>query len=542
MLHVTDNRQQTTDKKLSIALLLVTCYLLLVTPVLAQEPPLAEVSSDKVVVQYKEAGGLGVKISQMIAQGAELEETLLLPNTFSFTVAEGEAMAVAESLNDDPEVEFAIPDFKSYALETPNDPHFSKQWGLAKISAPQAWDLSHGSSAVQVAVVDTGVDDSHEDLTGKVDQKVKFCSGFTCQTVNDLAGHGTHVAGIVAALTNNNKGVAGVGYETHLLAIKVLDDNGEADTLSWITNGLNWVLDNTNAKVISMSLGGWGPYNPDQGIDPCDGYKAVLEKAQNRGVLVIAAAGNESSGSISDDICVDQHGNRFRCRAAPASCDGVLAVAATTPADDKASFSNYGDLVAVAAPGVNIFSTMPPGAYVSESCNDGDGDGYDSCNGTSMACPFVSGLAGLLFGTNPSLTATDVRSLIEEKADKIAGTGTYWTHGRINAYQSVLAAQSGVTGTPTPTPTVTVTPTPTGGVTGTPTPTVTPGGPTATPTPTGQVTPTATPTPRPCPLNGDYNQDEKVDDLDFEAWKTDFLAGHASLSCFEYWRRNAPLE
>ena len=516
----------------------------LISPVSAQEPPLAKVSSNRIVVRFKKAEAMGYKMSKMMNQGVEVKSKLLLENTFTFETPEGEAVNVAEQLGADPEIEFATPNFEVHALETPNDPSFSLQWGLPKISAPEAWDLTHGLNTVKVAVLDTGIDSDHEDLAAKIDQRVKLCSGGACSSDEDFFGHGTHVAGIVAAITNNQIGVAGTGYDIHLLSVKVLNDQGSAPGDStWVQDGIQWVLDNTDAKVISLSLGGWGYYNPGS-INPCDLYQPILDQAHTQGVLVVVAAGNEGSGSIADDICQDQYGNTFRCRFAPGSCNHVLTVASTTSSDEKSSFSNYGDLVDVAAPGSNIYSTFPNHSHAFQGA--GKSLNYDYLGGTSMATPFVSGLAGLLFSVDSSLTAVDVRNLIEQKADNIGHNGEYWTHGRINAYQSVLAATADVTATPTPTPT--------GGVTATPPPTVTPGGATPTPTPTGGVTGTPTPSPTPggvtatptptsvpfnCSLDGDFDGSGTVDEVDFTLWTTAFSEGRAVLSCFEYWRRNA---
>lgn len=458
-----------------IAILLCGYMAVLFTsPVAAQE-----VSPNRIIVRFKSSDGLGHKISRMLEGGAQFKEKLLLNDTFVFEVLKEKQEEVISDLIKGPDVIYAEPDIIYHAHETPNDEYYDKQWALPKIKADQAWDLTHGSSAVKVAVLDTGIDKDHPDLSLKVDQWVNFTAS---QTEDDWAGHGTHTGGIVAAVTNNEIGVAGTGYDVHLLSVKVLNDDGEG-AASWIANGIKWAADN-GAKVISMSLGG----------DSSSAMRQAIDEAWGKGVVIVASAGNESSPYYSY----------------PAAYENVIAVAATGPNDEIASYSNYGSWVEVAAPGGNgscggsdgwqrcIVSTYPGGQYA-------------GMKGTSMACPFVSGLAGLLFGVNSSLTASQVRNLIEEKADKISGTGSYWTHGRINAYQSVLAAMGNVTPTPTP-------------QSG------------ATPTPTGAVTPT--PVPFNCVLSGDFDGSGTVDNADFELWKTAFSAGNASLSCFEYWRRN----
>ena len=466
------------------------------------------------------------KLDEIVRAGDALNVQETLPSLFEdYVLIRSTDQSIARLLggyrNLD-EVEFVEPNYIVHAHETPNDEHYAKQWGLAKIAVDQAWNLTHGSSSVKVAVLDTGIDQDHPDLSSKVEQWVNFSSS---SSADDYFGHGTHTAGIVSAVTNNQIGVAGTGYDIKLLSVKVLGDDGSG---SWwgVSEGIRWAVDN-GAKVISMSLG-------DEASS--DSLEQAVNYAWSQGVVVVASAGNCGAGCDTDG---DGDIDLINPIEYPAYYENVIAVAATGPNDEKASYSEYGNWVDVAAPGGNGSCEGPnwQNCIVSTYL----GGQYAVMKGTSMSCPFVSGLAGLLFSANPSLTAAQVRNLIESKADKISGTGSYWTHGRINAYESVLAAMGNVTVTPTPTgevtPTPTVTPTP-GGPTTTPTPTVTPGGPTVTPTPINQATPSPTPTPRPCPLDGDYNQDGTVNNLDFEGWKQDFIDGNASLSCFEYWRRN----
>lgn len=366
---------------------------------------------------------------------------------------------IIERLKLDPRVLYAEPNYKATAFEMTNDPALlsNLQWGLTKIKAAgtfdSAWNISHGNSSVKVAVLDTGIDLNHEDLKGKVTAS-KNCTD--SNTENDLYGHGTHVSGIISANTNNNLGVAGVGYNISLINAKGLGDDGSG-YYSWLASCLVWAADN-GAKVINMSLGG--------SADAQILFDAV-NYAWNKGVVLVAAAGNSGSNSPSY----------------PAFYPHVLSVAATDSKDAMASFSNYGSWVKVAAPGVNIYSTLPsnPNAFKQTTY------GYGS--GTSMATPFVSGLAGLLFSVgNPDNNT--VVNLIENNADKIPGTGSNWVYGRINAYQSLLATGGIGNILPTATPTNTPTPIPTS--TPTPIPTSTPS---PTPTPTQKPSPTPTPTP-----------------------------------------------
>lgn len=501
MLYAT--RRQVIYHFVSLFLCFFVALLLLATPSFAQREGIdREPRVRGIIVRFKKPEAMGVKISGMLSKGLELENKLLLENTFTFDVSEEKMDGVIEDLESDPDIQYAEPNYILHAFETPNDPDYDQQWGLPKIEADKAWDLSHGSSSVKVAILDTGIDKDHpdlsSDLSSKVDDWVNFSSSYS---EDDLFGHGTHVAGIAAAITNNSTGVAGTGYDTHLLSVKVLGDDGSGAT-SWISNGIAWAADN-GAQVINMSL---GDYDYSQTLkDACD-------YAWGKGVVVVSSAGNCGQGG--------QRCPSINPISYPASYESVIAVASTTSTDAKSSFSEYGDWVEVAAPGSSIYSTYP--------------SGYTLMSGTSMASPFVAGLAGLLFGANPSLTASQVRNFIEQNADEISGTGTYWTYGRVNAYKSVLAATEGVTLTPTPTSGAT--PTPTSVATPTPTP---PSGATLTPTPVGGLTPTPTSVPAACPLDGDYNSDGMVDDVDYYAWQEDFLEGLSNLACFEYWRRNS---
>jgi thermitase len=286
-------------------------------------------------------------------------------------------------------VEFAEPDATAEVTDVPNDPSYSLQWGLSKIDAPDAWTADHGSSNVVVAVLDTGISLSHPDLASKIVGTVNFSSSSTADDVN---GHGSHVAGIIAAATNNGVGVAGLGWNTDLLDVKVLDDGGSG-LYSNIINGITWAADH-GADVINLSLGGT--------LDS-PSLESAVNYAWSKGAVVVAAAGNSASSAPFY----------------PAYYSNVIAVAATTDLDKLASFSDYGDWVDVSAPGISIYSTVP--------------GGYAYMSGTSMAAPYVSGLAALLFAEG--LTNDQVRSRIQSTADNIgvAGIGS----GRIDAYRAV---------------------------------------------------------------------------------------------------------
>ena len=271
----------------------------------------------------------------------------------------------------------------------------------ADIDASSAWDVTLGGG-VKVAVLDTGVDQDHEDLPINFSLQKNFT---TSPSVDDFYGHGTHVAGIIAAVGDNGKGVSGGCPSCVILNGKVLRDDG-AGYYSWIANGITWAADN-QAKVINLSLGGPASSRTLQN---------AVNYAWKKGAVVVAAAGNSGNQS----------------KTYPAAYANAIAVAATDNRDQKASFSEYGKWVDIAAPGVNVFSTFPNHPYkINKSPN------YDYGSGTSMATPMTSAAAALIWTTGYGTSASSVRSRLESTTDKIPGTGIYWSAGRVNAEAAV---------------------------------------------------------------------------------------------------------
>jgi len=306
---------------------------------------------------------------------------------------------------------------------TPSDTFYDYEWGLqndsftiqpdssfdhdADIDAPYAWQVTRGSSATRVAILDSGIDQNHEDLMAKIVANKNFT---TSRTVDDKYGHGTHVAGTAAAVSDNSKGVAGVALNASLMNVKVLGDNGSG-SCSGVANGMVWAADN-GAHVINMSLGGGG----------CSAEENAANYAWGKGVLLAAAAGNSGAESVS----------------CPACYANVIAVAATDNDDLKADFSNYGPGVDIAAPGKHIFSTFP-----NHRNRIGKRD-YDYGSGTSMASPHVAGAAALIWsiisdGNANGRVNDEVRARLETYADDIPGTGTLWSAGRLNACRAATA-------------------------------------------------------------------------------------------------------
>lgn len=293
----------------------------------------------------------------------------------------------------DPSIEYVEYNYKTNIESVPNDPSYSEQWGIPKIKADQAWDNMSGGSPVTIAIIDTGVKSDHPDLTANVVAGYNTISDST--NTEDDHGHGTHAAGIAAGKTGNGVGISGVSGNSQIMPIKAMGATGSGFT-SDISEGVVWAVDH-GAKVINMSLG-------------TTSYSQVLQDAinyaYNQGAIVIAAAGNSNVST-----------NHY-----PAAMDHVVGVSATTTTDTKASFSNYGSYVDIAAPGTDILSTTFDGSY-----------GYKQ--GTSMASPFVAGVAALVWSQRPTLTPGQLEQVLEASAKDIgtAGKDIYFGYGLVDA-------------------------------------------------------------------------------------------------------------
>lgn len=328
--------------------------------------------------------------------------------------------ALLARLRADSSIAYAEPNGVARTQAIPDDPGYPNQWGLATIKAPQGWDLQQGDPAVIIAVIDTGIDLHHPDLSSKQVPGWNydaFSPGYNTTDTTDNNGHGTHVAGIVAAATDNTLGVAGACPRCLVMPVKVLGADG-GGTYDAVASGIIYAADH-GARVISMSLGGSAS---SQTLQDAVNY------AVSRGALLIAAAGNDGTNLPTY----------------PAALNHVMAIAATSSTDQRANFSNYNTYISVAAPGVDIYST----AWTSMA-----GSTYSYKSGTSMATPFVSGLAGLLFSQDASRTNATVRSMIERSADdiNISGWDQYTGYGRINVGRAVSGSilgkiTDGVTG------------------------------------------------------------------------------------------------
>lgn len=337
--------------------------------------------------------------------GGRKKKALRRLRVHRISVPAGALEAVEAALRESPKVKYVERNFEATLEFVPDDPGYGSQWHLPRVSAPAGWDLSTGDPAVVIAVIDSGIDPSQVDLAPNLVPGYNFVSNNT--DTRDVRDHGTAVAGTAAAMGNEGRGVAGLAWRSRVMPLLV---TGPTTTYySDVAEAITYAADR-GARVINLSLGGTS-------------YSSTLQSAVNyawnRGVVVVAAAGN--SGSSTPFY--------------PAALDNVVAVAATDQSDLRASFSNYGTWIDVAAPGTRIYTT-----------NNGGGYGY--WQGTSFASPQVAGLAALMFAANPGLTNAQVVSLLRARADDLGAPGFDATFGsgRINVARAVQAAAESVAG------------------------------------------------------------------------------------------------
>ncbi|QGW64284.1 S8 family serine peptidase [Lysobacter soli] len=449
----------------------------LAAPALAQQARVnlsgldAQAGSDRFIVKYKDGSAeranvstlqsalssaartagagkaLGVRHVRRIATGADVVRA-------DRKLDRVEAESLMRQIAADPNVEYVEVDKLNKPYLTPNDTRYSEQWGYSGtygIKANQAWDVTNGAGSV-VAVLDTGIT-SHSDLSANVLPGYDFIIDTTVSndgngrdsdpsdpgdwvSANQCGGshaaqpsswHGTHVAGTIAAVTNNAKGVAGVAYGAKIVPVRVLGtcggyDSDIADAIIWASGGtVSGVPANANpAEVINLSLGGSGACGTTT--------QTAINGAVSRGTTLVIAAGNDNT-NVSN--------------ASPANCNNVIAVASITSTGARSSFSNYGSLIDIAAPGSNILSTLNSGSTTPGA------ETYASYNGTSMATPHVAGVVALLqaAATTPK-TPAQVESIIKANVTPFPSTPSQSIGPGILNAKAVVDAANGTTPPP----------------------------------------------------------------------------------------------
>ena len=308
--------------------------------------------------------------------------------------------AVAAALAKNPRIKFAERDMLlPPAVIIPDDPYYPNAWHLDTINAPEAWDISFGNNVV-VAVLDTGVDAAHPDLDGQL------VAGWNMYDDNadtsDVHGHGTKVAGVVAAFSNNATGVTSIAWQAKIMPVRIAGTDGWA-SISTIASGLRWAADN-GANIVNISYA----------VSDSGTVTDAAEYMRSKGGLVFASAGNDG-----DQLTTPPNAS-------------IITVSATTSSDTKASWSNYGSVIDIAAPGSGIWSTKM-------------GGGYGSVSGTSFSSPAAAAVAALIMASDPALGPDEVENVLKNTSDDLGSPGVdeLYGYGRVNAAAATSSAAGG---------------------------------------------------------------------------------------------------
>lgn len=386
-------------------------------------------SQNQVLVKFKPS--LSSFLLESTFAHYEVRPLRKFPHIGVFLVQIAPGSTVKEMLavfNQNPDVEYAEPNYKTYSQVTPNDPLFQYQYALyntgqsigsvpgspqgtsrADIKATEAWEETKGSQDVVVAVIDSGVDFDHPDLADKIVSGGRDFANDDFDARDDYY-HGTFVSGLIAADTNNSEGMAGVAWNCKILPVKATGADGTG-LYSWIIDGIMWAADQ-GVDIINMSIGG---------DEPSDALESALKYAYNKGVVLVAAAGNDAASIVY-----------------PAAYgDYVLAVAATDYNDTRVAWSAAGAEIDVAAPGERILSCVPVDYFGPGSLPYGFG------SGTSASAPQVAGLAALIKSIKPWLSPKDIMNIIRYTADdtnknESPGRDDFIGYGRINMEKALV--------------------------------------------------------------------------------------------------------
>jgi subtilisin family serine protease len=385
----------------------------------------ADAARGRVVVQWRDAAARAsvadtLALGPMVPINDNGDEVLWLPagqDVTAFRLTLGDLATSVE------------PDYKMRLPATPVDsaaeireeerasgvqgPAGARQYALRLVRAAEAWRVTRGSPDVKIAIIDSGIDDRHPDLTGQVADQTATLGArgkIGLGSPKDDNGHGTHCAGIAAA--SGAQGVSGIAPGCKLLIAKTLDRDGAGETAD-IARGVNWAVDH-GASVISMSMGGADDARP---------LRQAIQRALSRGVVVVAAMGNEGR----------------EVRNFPAAYPGVIAVGATTASDHVAKYSTHGAWISICAPGSGILSTTPTYGVTLNSANEGSiPRSYGKLSGTSMSTPLVAGIAALVKSAHPQWSPAQIKGAIENSASALgSGFDARGGHGRIDAAAAV---------------------------------------------------------------------------------------------------------
>ena len=398
--------------RLAFVLLAATVVLLPTRPALAAA--LAQANEVQTLLVQFDAGTTPEARAALIAEmGGELGTWMPQINVAEIRLPVLAVVAATLPASATDIVAYAESDLVVEAASVYDDPDLNNatmNYGLTDVDALEAWDVITGSQEIVIAVVDSGIKLDHPEFAGRLVAGYDFVN-HDDQPDDDM-GHGTHVAGIIAAALDNGQGVAGVCPNCRLMPVKVLNQSN-IGSWSQLAQGILFAVDN-GARVINLSLGA---------TIPSETLAVAIQYALDSGVVVVAAAGNNGSDAPFY----------------PAALDGVIAVGATTDQDVRWSRSNYGSYIDLVAPGALVYSTY----------NDLDNmfHGYTYMSGTSMASPFVSGVAGLLLSANSELTVQQVTDAMIAGAEDLgaAGWDADFGNGRVSAMGALKSPFAGLT-------------------------------------------------------------------------------------------------
>ncbi|MDB5756690.1 MAG: hypothetical protein JWR56_3118, partial [Massilia sp.] len=377
--------------RLSIAATLAIASLGML-PSLSSAAPPEQWASGRILVSPR-PGLTAAAFDKIIkSHGANASRKLNGINVYVVEMPPGREQAMAQALARHPNMKFAEVDGAVSMQMTPSDTYYPNAWHLPIIQAPAAWDMATGSG-ITIAILDGGVESTHPDLAAHIVPGWNFYDNNS--NTSDVNGHGTKVAGVAAALGDNAMGVTGGAWNAKIMPMRISDTAGNLTYYSIIANSLTWAADH-GARVANISYI----------ISQVATVQNAAQYMRNKGGVVVASAGNTGALDSTPNTST------------------ILTVAATDSADQRASWSAYGPVVDVAAPGVGIWTTTAGGSY-------------GAVSGTSFSSPLTAGVVALMLSANPALQPSQVDSILTSTADDLGtpGRDDYYGYGRINAYR-----------------------------------------------------------------------------------------------------------
>lgn len=387
-------------RALAIAAAALGCGLLTMLQTPAGAQGAGKHAAGRILVQFANNADSQARANVLARLGAASSEQIgKLPIHIIHLQQNGKEADAAKTARSLKGVAYAEVDQAVAPSEIPNDPSYPSQWHLAKIAAPTAWDVTTGSTGLTVAILDTGCDPTHPDLAANYVAGYNFYDGNT--DTHDVYGHGTAVAGCVGAVGDNSVGVASVDWHAKIMPCRISDTSGYG-YYSTVIAALQWAADH-GARVANVSYD----------FQDSSSFLTAADYFASKGGMVVCSAGNAG------------------CNNGYPSRPSIMCISATDSNDALASWSCYGPGISLAAPGVSIYTTA-------------NGGGYRSASGTSFSSPITAGAFALAWSANPSLTATQVRRILESTADDLgaAGWDQYFGNGRVNVARAVQAAIS----------------------------------------------------------------------------------------------------